>query len=70
MDTYEKVGYTCLGIVAVLYIAAMVFGMIAAFPLGLLGLVVLLGIGALMMKVLKERVGNKEDDYYSKNVDR
>lgn len=70
MDTYEKFGYACLGAVALLYLAAMIFGMIAAFPLGLLGFVVLLGVGALLIKVLKERIGNQEDDYYSNNVDR
>jgi len=70
MDTYEKIGYTCLGAIAVLYLLAMLAGMIAAFPWGLLGLVVLLGIGALFVKVFKERLQNKEDNYYSKNVDR
>jgi len=70
MDTYEKVGYLCLGAVAALYIAAMLVGMIAAFPFGLIGLVVFIGVGALLLKVVKERLRNKEDSYYSKNVDR
>lgn len=69
MDKYEKVGFTCLGVLAVLYILALLVGVIVAFPFGLLGLVALVGIGALVIKVLKERIGNKEDDYYSKNVD-
>ena len=70
MDTYEKVGYTCLGLVAVLYFLAMLGGMIALFPFGLLGLVVLFGVGALLMKVLKERMNNPEDKYYSDNIER
>ena len=70
MDSYEKVGYTCLGVVAALYVLAMIFGMFAAFPLGLFGLLVLLGIGILFIKVLKERLRNKEDDYYADKVDR
>lgn len=70
MDTYEKVGYTCLGLVAVLYLLAMLGGMIALFPFGLLGLVVLFGVGALLMKVLKERMNNPEDKYYSDNIER
>lgn len=69
MDKYEKVGFTCLGVLAILYILAIVVGTIVVFPFGLLGLVALIGIGALVIKVLKERVNNKEDDYYSKNVD-
>ena len=70
MDTYEKVAYSCLGTVAVLYLATIVAGMIAAFPFGLVGLVLLLGVGVLFVKVLKERLRNKEDDYYSKKIDR
>lgn len=70
MDTYEIVGYTCLGLVALLYFLAILGGMIAVFPFGLLGFVVLLGIGALFMKVLRERLKNPEDRYYSDNVER
>lgn len=70
MDTYEKIGFTCLGVLAVLYVLAMLAGMILAFPFGLLGLIALIGVGALVIKVLKERINNKEDDYYAKNVDK
>ena len=70
MDKFEKIGYSCLGALAVLYIAAMLIGTIAMMPFGLLGLVLFLGMGALIVKVIKERIGNKEDDYYSKNVEK
>lgn len=70
MDKYEKIGYTCLAIVAACYLLAILVGVIAAFPLGLLGLVALVGIGALLIKVLKERLGSAEDDYYDKNVEK
>ena len=70
MDKYEKIGYTCLAIVAGCYLLAILVGVIAAFPLGLLGLVALVGIGALVVKVLKERLGSAEDDYYDKNVEK
>jgi ABC-type uncharacterized transport system permease subunit len=70
MDRYEKVGYTCLGVIALLYLLAIFVGMIASFPYGLLGLFGIVGIGALLIKVMKERLNNKEDDYYSKNIDR
>lgn len=30
----------------------------------------LIGIGILVAKVIVDRVGNKEDDYYSKNIHR
>ncbi len=70
MDTYEKVGYTCLAIVAGCYLLAVFAGVIAAFPFGLLILLALLGIGVLLIKVLKERLANKEDNYYSKHVEK
>jgi len=28
------------------------------------------GVGALFIKVIRERLKNREDDYYSNNVDR
>ena len=70
MDIYEKWGYTLLSIIAALYIVALFVGMIATFPFGLIGLLLIAGIGILMVKVLKERMKNKEDDYYSKNVEK
>lgn len=70
MDSFEKVGYLCLGVVAACYLVAMFVGMVAAFPLGLIGLIAIAGIGALLIKVLKERRLNAEDDHYSKTVDK
>ncbi|MGE4073864.1 MAG: hypothetical protein AB7E72_22050 [Lysobacterales bacterium] len=69
MDGFEKVGYACLGLLALVYLGALLVGVFAAFPFGLLGLIGLVGIGALFIKVLGERLRNKEDDYYSDNVD-
>jgi len=70
MDSFEKFGYLCLGIVAFCYLLVMLFGIVAAFPFGLIGLIALVGIGALLIKVLKERRANVEDDHYTKTVDR
>ena len=70
MDSYEKWGYSLLGIIAVVYLLAMFVGMIATFPFGLIGLFLIAGIGILMIKVVKERLQNKEDDYYSSKVDK
>ena len=70
MDNFEKIGYLCLAVVALCYLAAMLVGMIAAFPLGLIGLAALVGIGALLIKVIKERRQNAEDDHYSRTVDK
>ncbi len=65
----EKTAYVLLIIVAVVWLIAIILGMIVAFPFGILGLLVIVGVGLLFIKVLKERLSNKEDEYYSKNVD-
>lgn len=70
MDTYEKIGYSILGALALLWVIGMIAGAIAAMPYGLLGLLAFVAIGVLLVKVLRERLTSKEDDYYSKNVDR
>ena len=70
MDIYEKIGYSILGALALLWIFGMVAGAIAAMPYGLLGLLVLLAFGILLVKVIRERMNSEEDDHYSRNVDR
>jgi len=70
MDNYEKFGYGALALVALCYLVAMLLGVIAAFPFGLIILLLLLGVGALLVKVVKERLASKEDDYYDKNVEK
>ncbi len=65
----ETIAYIILGALAVLYIGVMIFGMVAAFPWGILGLLVMLAIGLLFIKVVLQRLQNKEDDYYEQNVD-
>lgn len=70
MDIYEKWGYSLLAVIVIIYLVAMFIGMIATYPYGLLGLIFVAGVGILMIKVLKERLHNKEDDYYSKEVDK
>ncbi len=64
----EYIGYILLAIVVLAWLAGMFAGFIAAMPYGLLGFVAVAGIGFLLAKVIKERLENKEDEYYSKNV--
>lgn len=66
----EKIGYILLLIVAVCWLVAMLVGMITIFPFGIIGLVAILGIGLLFAKVVKDRLSSKEDDHYSKNVEK
>lgn len=69
MDSLEKTAYALLGFVCLLYVGVMIAGLIAAFPVGIFGLIAIVGIGLLLIKVVRERVRNREDDYYSKNID-
>lgn len=70
MDTFEKVGYSALAIVALCYVLAMFVGIVALGPFGIIGLVAIVGVGALLMKVIKERLANREDDHYADTVDK
>lgn len=70
MDIYEKIGYSLLAIIVALYLIAMFAGIIATLPYGLIGLVLIGGIGILMVKVVIERLRNKEDDHYAEKVDK
>lgn len=65
----EKLGYTLLAIVAIAWITIVITGLVMAYPWGLIGLIGILGLGLLLIKVLADRLNNKEDDHYSNNVD-
>jgi hypothetical protein len=66
----ERIGYVLLAIVGICWLVAMVAGMVAIFPFGIIGLVAITGIGFLFAKVIKDRLSNKEDDYYAKTVEK
>jgi len=66
----EYLGYILLALVALCWLILMIVGMVAAFPVGLIGLVAILGVGFLLAKVIKDRLSNREDDHYSRNVDK
>jgi len=65
----EKIGYIILAVAALIWLGVILFGLIEALPWGLAGFLVLTGFGFLLAQVIKDRLKNKEDDYYSKNVD-
>lgn len=65
----EHTGLLLLGIAAIAYIIFLAVASIRAFPEGLIGLVVLGGSALLLLQVVKDRLNNEEDNYYSKNVD-
>ncbi|AGA91874.1 hypothetical protein Thimo_3194 [Thioflavicoccus mobilis 8321] len=66
----EVLGYLLLAAAAALWLVAAIIGLIDAFPIGVVGLIALLGIGLLFLKVLRERRRNREDDHYSMHIDK
>ena len=64
----ETLAYAILLIVAIIWLIAMIAGMVAAFPFGLVGLVIIFAFGLLFIKVIKQRIESREDDYYAKKV--
>lgn len=70
MDRLEKMSYALLAFVFTIYVFAIVVGSIVMFPFGIIGLAVLTALGLLLTKVTRERFANKEDDYYSRNVEK
>lgn len=66
----EKIAYIILAIVAIGFLIAMIAGMVAVFPVGIIGLVVILAFGLLFVKALKERLASRKDDRYSKDVEK
>ena len=66
----EKTAYFILLLVVLVWLVAMVVGMVAAFPMGLIGLVAIVGLGLLFVKALKERLSSSKTDRYTKEVEK
>ena len=66
----EIAAYIILAVVAICWILAIIISLVAFLPYGLIGLVVITAFGLLFIKVFKDRLTNKEDDYYSKKIDK
>ena len=57
-------------IIGAIWCVIMLLSAVAIYPFGLLILVVYLIVGYIVYRVVRDRMTNKEDDYYEKNVDR
>lgn len=66
----EKIGYALLLAAALGWLIGVLTGIPRYFPAGIIGLLAMAGVGLLFVKVLKERLANKEDDHYDKNVEK
>ncbi|MBU1175458.1 MAG: hypothetical protein KKH72_08640 [Alphaproteobacteria bacterium] len=66
----DTVALALVVIFAVLWLATLVTGLLAAIPFGVVGLIPVAIVLALLVEIIRQRRANKEDDYYSKNVDK
>ena len=64
----EKIGYILLTAFYLLTLYLTLQEIQNFYPEGLLILLVYSGLFVLLIKVIKERLNNKEDDYYSKEI--
>lgn len=55
-------------IAAGIYVLVLLTGMIALFPFGLIGLVILGFVGFLLFSVLKQKLDDSENRHYEDNV--
>ncbi len=69
MDALEIVGYASLGVLVLLLVATFFAGLSLSLPGMIVGVLALVGLGSLVLKVFRDRMGNAEDDHYSNTVD-
>ena len=65
----EKLGYMLIGLFYLLGSYLTLEEIDQFYPEGLLVILIYSGLLVLFVKVLKERLNNKDDDYYSKEID-
>ena len=64
----DKLALICVIIFAVIWCTLLLASAVAEFPYGLIVLLGLLVAGYFIYRVVRERMENKEDDYYEKNI--
>ena len=66
----ERMAYVFFIIAGIGWLGAMIYGAIAAMPWGLFGLAAIAGSGILLIKAIRDRLANSEDDHYARTVER
>jgi len=64
----EKTAYFILILVAAAWMIAWIIGMFQNMWIGIIGIAMLLGLGLLFIKALKDRMKNKKNDRYARDV--
>ena len=66
----DKLALICVVVPVVIWFFIAFIGALALFPYGFIALIALLVVGYFFYRVIKERIENKEDDYYEKNINK
>lgn len=66
----DKLALALIVVGGTVYLGVILLGMIALFPWGLVGLVVIGVVGFIFIQVLRQRLNNAEDDYYERTIDK
>ncbi len=64
----EKVAYIILSIIVLVWLLLIIIGSIMVFPVGIIGLLLILAFGLLFTKVLKERIKSKSEEEKYKDI--
>lgn len=66
----DKLALICVIILAAIWCIILLASTIAILPYGLPVLLGILIVGYFVYRVIRERLENKEDDYYEKNIEK
>ena len=66
----DQIALAMVVIFAISWTLFAVTGLLVAVPFGVLGLIPVAIIGGIIVTIIFQRLNNKEDDYYDKNVDK
>ena len=68
--TIDRVALALVAALAAIWLVAMIGGAIAMWPFGIPALIVVGVVVYLFVTVLRQRLANREDDHYERNIDR
>jgi hypothetical protein len=66
----DKLALICVIVPVAIWVITLFASALALFPYGLIILAGLMIVGYFFYRVIKERIENKEDDYYEKNIEK
>lgn len=64
----EKLAYGILIAITLIWILTILYGFISIFPIGIIGILVIVAFGLLFIKVLKEKFEKKEENEKFKDI--